>query len=79
MVQPLHQSLRILFCRSPEEAIERGFVYRAPDYQPIEVDQVVVIEDGTVGGRKSYDFVLRDANGQKYVFMLTENLLKTIP
>ena len=52
----------------------------APDiYKPIEVKQVVVVRNGTERGKPTVDFVLEGETGQKFVFMVTGALLKSIP
>lgn len=82
MVNSVHQHLSVTICRDADDAISRGYNYAAApagEYKPIEVKEVVVVQKGTVNGNPSVDFVLQDEAGQKYVFMVTGNLLKSIP
>ena len=52
---------------------------QTPPPKPIEVKEVVVVRRGTEAGRPTVDFVLEDDSGQRFVFMITGNLLKSIP
>jgi len=80
MTDPIHRHLSIAVCDGADDAIKQGFNWaEQPDVQPIEVEQVVVVRGGMESGRASVDFVLRDANGQRYVFMVTRALLQSIP
>ncbi len=72
------QHLSVAVCKDADDAIQQGFNYRAPDYKAIEIEKVVVVENGTVGGNKTVDIILKDETGQKFVVMLTGNLLKTV-
>jgi hypothetical protein len=81
MVNPIKQSINITICDDAEDAIAQGFNWREaqPPVKPIELQQVVVVRKGTQAGNATVDFVLRDETGQRFVFMMTGNLLKTIP
>lgn len=81
MTNPLHNHLSIIICEDAKDAIEQGYDYNTwrPDVKPIEVEKVVVVRKGTQQGNPTVDFVLRDGSGQTFVFMVTGNLLKTIP
>jgi hypothetical protein len=84
MTNPIHQSLNILIFKDPAEATEHGFNYNArkpgaSQVKPIEVQQVVVVRNGTNGGKATVDFILKDEAGQEYVFMVTHRLLQSIP
>lgn len=79
MTNPLTQHLDISVCEDSSDAIQRGFLYRPPVFKPIQVEKVVVVRNGTQKGNSTVDFVLQDETGQKYVFMITGNLLKSIP
>lgn len=74
----IHTSLDVEVCLNADEAIEKGYTYNN-DYTPVEVKKVVVVRDGTVRGNPTVDFVMEDASGKKYVFMVTGNLLKALP
>jgi hypothetical protein len=81
MVNPIKQSLAVTICANAEDAIAQGFNWReaVPTVKPIELKKVVVVRSGTQAGNPTVDFLLEDETGQQFVFMLTGNLLKTIP
>lgn len=81
MTNPATLTLDVTICQDAADAIAKGFDYKdaQPPVLPIEVKQVVVVRSGTVAGNPTVDFVLEDANGQRYVFMITGRLLKSIP
>lgn len=81
MTNPIHNHLNVAICADAEDAIARGFDWKAatPAVKPIEVKQVVVVRRGTQAGNATVDFVLEDETGQQFVFMVTGNLLKSIP
>ena len=81
MVNPLHQHLDITICADAAEAIADGFNWAVatPAIKPIEVKQVVVVRNGTQAGKPTVDFLLEDDTGQRFVFMVTGALLKSIP
>lgn len=80
MTNPIHKHLSITVCQDGGEAIAQGFNWAAdPAVKPIEVKQVVVVQNGTTSGNPTVDFVLEDETGQKFVFLVTGALLKSIP
>lgn len=81
MTNPIHQSLSIEMCDDAADAIARGYDWKAaqPAVKPIEVKRVVVVRKGTQQGNATVDFMLEDETGQRFVFMVTGNLLKSIP
>lgn len=81
MTNPLTLHLDITICEDAADAVAKGFDHGTakPPVLPIEVKQVVVVRNGTETGKPTVDFVLEDANGQRYVFMITGRLLKSIP
>lgn len=80
MVNPLHTQLDIEICASADDAIARGYNWSAvPAVKPIEIKKVVVVRNGTEGGNATCDFVLEDDTGQRFAFMITGRLLKSIP
>lgn len=80
-INPVHNHLSVTVCQDAADAVAKGFDWAAaPDIcKPIAVEQVVVVRNGTQGGNSTVDFVLEDATGQKFVFMVTGALLKSIP
>lgn len=79
MTNPLVYMLNVTICKDASDATRQGFFYRPPIYKPIEVTQVVVVQNGMESGNPSVDFVLEDETGQKYVFMIGGKLLRSIP
>ena len=73
--------LSIVVCQDAGDAITKGFDYSAQGdtFKPIEIEQAVVVRNGTQQGNSTVDLVLRDQAGQKYVVMLTGALVKSIP
>lgn len=72
------QHLKVTVCQDADDAIKKGFVYRAP-IKPVEIDNVVVVRNGTEGNNSTVDLLLKDEDGNQFVVMLTGNLLKSIP
>lgn len=74
--------LRIAVCEDFRDAVAKGFDYKAEEYAGItavEVDTVVVVQNGTMAGNPTVDLLLVDEKGNKYVVMVTGALLKSIP
>ena len=74
----MQTSLSLKICDSAQEAIDKGFVYRAPDYQPARIVEAVVVRNGTIEGNATVDLVFEDEDGQKHVVMLTQRLLRMV-
>jgi hypothetical protein len=49
--------------------------YRKPEYKPANLTIAGVVGDGTVDGNPTVDLIFEDESGQKYVAMLTGNLI----
>lgn len=79
MTNPIHNHLNVTVCEDSHDAVAKGFDYSKDGIKPIEVQQVVVVRKGTQEGNATVDFVLQDESGQRFVFMVTGNLLKAIP
>ncbi len=79
MINSVHNSVSVTLCKDASDAVYKGFHYREPVYKPIEIKQVVVVQNGTESGKPTVDFILEDDTGQKFVFMITSKLLKSIP
>ena len=73
------QHLKVSVCKDAMEAIEKGHVYNQGVHKAVEIEQVVIVQDGTVGRNATVDFVLVDEQGNKYVVAMTANLLKALP
>lgn len=89
MVNPLHNHLNIAIVKDAAESCAKGFDYNANNgsaaatgqapIRPIEVKQVLVVRHGTESGKSTVDFILENEIGERYVFMVTGALLKSIP
>lgn len=75
----LQTDLIIDICEDSKDASYKGYVYRPPIYEKIKIDKIIVIKKGTLNDKPTLDFILEDEKGQKYVFMITAALLKSIP
>ncbi len=78
-VNPLTTTLTIDVCKDASDAVRKGYFYRPPIFKSIQVEKIVVVQNGTEGKNHTVDFVLQDETGQKYVFMITGALLRSIP
>jgi len=80
MVNPLTQHLKVTVCTDADDAVAQGFDWKTatPTVKPIEVKEVVLVRNGTQGGNSTVDFLLEDETGQRFVFMVTGNLLRSI-
>lgn len=67
--------LTITICNSSADAVDKGFVYRAPEYKPAKLSQAVVVASGMKSGKPSVDLIFTDASGQKHVTVITGQLL----
>ncbi len=75
----INQHLNVTVVEDAHEATRQGFFYREPVYTGVTITQVVVVKKGTQSGKSTVDLVLEDAQGKKYVVMLTGALLRSIP
>lgn len=73
------QHLKITICKNAGEAVEKGYRYGPDKYTPVEIDEVIVVRSGIVSGASTVDLIIKDEAGNKYVVMVTGNLLKSIP
>jgi len=72
------QHLDVVVCKDADEATQKGYVYR-DGIKAVEIDKVVVVREGTQAGNSTVDLILKDEQGNKFVVMVTGNLLKSIP
>lgn len=70
--------LRITVCESSSDAVRRGYLYRPPIHLPLRVNECVIVHGGMESGADTVDFVCEAASGQKFIFMLSGNLIKTL-
>ena len=74
------KELDVAICADAHDAVERGFVYRPENgYRAVEIQKVVVVQNGTEEGNSTVDLIIVDADGNKSVVMLTGALIKSIP
>lgn len=79
MTYGLQKDIPVSICKDARDAAMRGFDYAAgEDYKPIRITQAVVVQDGTVTNQPTVDFILQDESGQKFVVMMTGNLLNMV-
>ena len=81
MVEPIHLHLDIVVCADGDDAIANGYDWATttPAVKPVEVKKVVVVRNGTTAGNATVDFLLEDDTGQRFVFLVTGALFKSIP
>lgn len=48
------------------------------DFKAVKIDTVVVVPRGTVNGNPTVDIQLSDADGNKYVVMVTGGIIETL-
>ena len=74
------QNLTVEMCADAQDARNKGYSTedKYKDYKPVNVSRVVIVQDGTQGHNSTADFLLEDAGGNKYMFMVTGNLLKSL-
>lgn len=77
-MQGINQHLKITICQNAEDAVAKGYKYNPP-IKALNIAEVVVVREGTEGGNPTVDLILVDVTGNKYVTMVTGNLLKSIP
>jgi len=59
---------------SPEEAPK----YSLPEFKHATLDEAHVVMKGTVEGNPTIDLIFKDENGQKYIVLITANLLRML-
>jgi hypothetical protein len=72
------QSLKVSIFENSTEASAAGYSYVAP-VKPAVLQEAVIVRNGTKGGNATVDLVFTDMQGNKYVAMVTANLLKSLP
>lgn len=73
-------NLSIVVCKDASDAIFQGYNYAAPIHLGLELEKVVVIQNGTMSGKPTVDLILKDPQtDQKYIAMITGALLRAIP
>lgn len=77
-MNPMHHQLNIVICSSPQDAIDRGYVYRLPEFKPIEIERVVIVRKGMESGASTVDLILENELGERYMCMLTGKLVQIV-
>lgn len=70
--------LDVEVCKDAGDAVARGHFYHE-GYKLLTITKAVVVQNGTEQGNPTVDLVLQGEDGQKYVVMVTGNLLKMLP
>jgi hypothetical protein len=81
MVNPITTHMKVTVFKDGQDAAANGYNYNVftPKVRPVELKEVVVVSEGTNSGKPTVDFLVEDEAGNRYVFMVTAALLKTIP
>lgn len=79
MFSAINQALSITVCEDAADATKKGFDYNDHPRKALQIKQVVVVSNGTRDGNATVDLLLEDAEGNKFVTLVTGNLLKSIP
>lgn len=66
--------LNIKLFDSPKQAPH----YEKGEYQAANLNEAVIVGMGTTAGNPTVDFVFEDAQGQKYVAMITGGLIENL-
>lgn len=53
-------------------------IYRQPEFNGATLVEAVIVRDGTVNGNPTVDLIFMDAEGKKYVTMVTFALLDAV-
>lgn len=61
-----------------QEAIKAGFTYHTENFTVCDIVNAVVVKNGTLQGNSTVDVIMKDVNGNKFVAIITGNLLKGI-
>jgi hypothetical protein len=72
------QHLSVVVCENADDAIQKGYDYKGTDIKAVQIDKAVVVKNGTQAGDSTVDFLLSDEAGNRYVVLVTGNLLKTL-
>lgn len=78
---PVCTDLQVFVFDNPESASAQGFdrLNKYRDTKPLRIEQAVVVHKGMESGAPTVDLVLTDAQGNKYVTVVTGNILKSLP
>jgi hypothetical protein len=71
--------LDVAVCYDAADAIDKGYMYRNPEYKAAVLKKAVVVQHGTMAGNATVDLIFEDSDGQKHVALITAALLRSIP
>lgn len=69
-------SIDVKICNTIDEAPD--YVNNGEGFQLVEITKAVIVRNGTIGGNDTIDLQFSDGKGNKFVGMVTANLLKTV-
>lgn len=76
----INTHLTLTICDDAQDAIDKGFDYnkweKAPT--PLNIETAVVVRKGMQSGAATYDLLLVDSNGNKFVTLISAGLMKTM-
>lgn len=77
----VNQHLSVEVYRDADAATHAGYNYTVWPTPPkaLNIEKAVVVRKGTVAGNSTVDLILVDGEGNRYMTMITGNLLKAIP
>jgi hypothetical protein len=70
--------LDVAVCYDAADAIDKGYLYRKPEYRTAILKKAVVVQHGTIAGNATVDLIFEDSDGQKHVALITAALLRSI-
>lgn len=59
-------------------SVEEAPLYRPPEFKAASLTEAAIVCKGTVGGKPTVDLIFTDVTGQKYVALITLQLLDSI-
>jgi len=68
--------IAIQICASPDDA--PNYNTNGEGIKPATLDRAIIVKDGTVGGEPTVDLQFTDEKGNRYIAMITANLLKSV-
>lgn len=68
------QGLTISQYKTPEEAPK----FNEPEFKGVFIKEANIVYQGTEEGNPTYDFILQDKDGNKYVALITARLIRQL-
>lgn len=72
-------SVVVALCKDAEDACRQGYDYKGTKKIPVQLDKIVVVQNGTVGGHSTLDLLLSDEDGNEYVALTKGSFFRTLP